>query len=105
MKKRKCRPPTKKELKRFIKLYRLLVDFMCEEYNVQAGRDGWVGDDGWYVEELKPELAAINHLFIDVPEGDKTDLFKYGVTKLGKESKGALMQLIRIKNKDLCKKR
>lgn len=82
---------SKKKIKKFARWYLDIMEIMCEVYNI---RGEWVSADKeeeWLVQELKPELALINHLFIDPPCDGKLSMIK-----LGKESKGALIELIRV---------
>jgi hypothetical protein len=87
----------KKDVKKFARLYLDILEIMCEVYNL---RGEWVANEDWAVEELKPELALINHLFIDPPFSDTLD-----AVRLGKESKGALLELIRVNPKFLYSKK
>jgi hypothetical protein len=93
---------TKKEIKAFIRTYLDIMEIVCEEYNVVGEWRGEPDDleDTWRVQELKPELALINHLFIGVPFNGSLDFIK-----LGKESKGAVLELIRVDPKLLYSKR
>ena len=88
---------SKKKIKKFFKWYNIIIEIMCEAYNLRGVK---VGEDDWVVGELQPELAIINHLFIAPPYNNEIDIIK-----LGKESKSALMELIRVDSKFLYSKK
>ena len=68
---------------------------MCEVWNLQRHDTG-----PWQVGDLVPELAVINNIFIAIPNDEQLD-----VIQLGKESKSAIMEMVRANPKILWSKK